>query len=136
MDNCIFCKIINGDIPSATIFENDEFKVILDRFPASKGHVLVLPKEHYANIFEIDPEVAGRLFTLVTRIAGVVKKATGAEAMNILQNNGALAGQTVDHFHVHIIPRYDGDTVAIKWPQLALTDEEIEEVRVSISSLL
>ena len=73
MENCIFFIFIFGDIPSATIFENDEFKVILDRFPATKGHVLVLPKEHYANIFEIDPDLGGRLFTLAIRIAGIVK---------------------------------------------------------------
>lgn len=136
MDNCIFCKIIAGDIPSATIFENDEFKVILDRFPATKGHVLVLPKEHFANIFEIDPELGGRLFTLAIRIAGIVKKATGVENMNILQNNGALAGQTVDHFHLHIIPRYENDGVNVKWSPMDLTDEQIEEVRLSIAKLL
>ena len=136
MENCIFCKIISGDIPSATILENDEFKVILDRFPATKGHVLVLPKEHYANIFEIDPDLGGRLFTLAIRIAGIVKKATGVTDMNILQNNGPLAGQTVDHFHLHIIPRYEGDSVSVKWPQMDLTDEQIEEIRLSIASLL
>ena len=136
MDNCIFCKIISGDIPSATILENDEFKVILARFPATKGHVLVLPKEHYANIFEIDPELGGRLFTLAIRIAGIVKKATGATDMNIIQNNGPIAGQTVDHFHLHIIPRYADDTVTVKWNQLDLTDEQIEEVRTSITALL
>ena len=136
MENCIFCKIISGDIPSATIFENDEFKVILDRFPATKGHVLVLPKEHYTNIFEIDPDLGGRLFTLAIRIAGIVKKATGVTDMNILQNNGPLAGQTVDHFHLHIIPRYEGDSVSVKWPQMDLTDEQIEEIRLSIANLL
>ena len=136
MENCIFCKIISGDIASATILENDEFKVILDRFPATKGHVLVLPKEHYANIFEIDPDLGGRLFTLAIRIAGIVKKATGVTDMNILQNNGPLAGQTVDHFHLHIIPRYEGDSVSVKWPQMDLTDEQIEEIRLSIASLL
>ena len=136
MENCIFCKIISGDIPSATIFENDEFKVILDRFPATKGHVLVLPKEHYTNIFEIDPDLGGRLFTLAIRIAGIVKKATGVTDMNILQNNGPLAGQTVDHFHLHIIPRYKGDSVSVKWPQMDLTDEQIEDIRLSIANLL
>ena len=136
MDNCIFCKIISGDIPSATIFENDEFKVILDRFPAAKGHVLIMPKTHCANIFEIDPDLAGRLFTLAVRIAGIVKKATGAENMNIIQNNGPIAGQTVDHFHLHIIPRYENDGVSVKWSQLQLTDEEIETVRQAIVSKL
>lgn len=136
MDNCIFCKIISGEIPSAVIFENDEFKVILDRFPASKGHVLIIPKKHFDNIFDIEPELGGRLFTLAVRMAGIVKKATGAENMNIIQNNGPLAGQTVNHFHLHIIPRYENDSISVKWSQLQLTDDEIEDVRKTIVSKL
>lgn len=136
MDNCIFCKIISGEIPSAVIFENDEFKVILDRFPASKGHVLIIPKKHFDNIFDIEPELGGRLFTLAVRMAGIVKKATGAENMNIIQNNGPLAGQTVNHFHLHIIPRYENDSISVKWSQLQLTDDEIEDVRKAIVSKL
>ena len=136
MDNCIFCKIISGEIPSAVIFENDEFKVILDRFPASKGHVLIIPKKHFDNIFDIEPELGGRLFTLAVRMAGIVKKATGAENMNIIQNNGPLAGQTVNHFHLHIIPRYENDSISVKWSQLQLTDDEIEDVRKAIISKL
>lgn len=136
MDNCIFCKIISGEIPSAVIFENDEFKVILDRFPASKGHVLIIPKKHFDNIFDIDPDLGGRLFTLAVRMAGIVKKATGAENMNIIQNNGPLAGQTVNHFHLHIIPRYENDSISVKWSQLQLTDDEIEDVRKAIVSKL
>jgi Diadenosine tetraphosphate (Ap4A) hydrolase and other HIT family hydrolases len=136
MDNCIFCKIISGDIPSATIFENDEFKVILDRFPGNQGHVLIMPKQHCANIFDIDSDKAGRLFSLAVKIAGVMKKTLGFTDMNVLQNNGEIAGQTVPHFHLHLIPRYENDGIQIHWKQLDLTDEQIENVRKKISENL
>ena len=129
MDNCIFCKIISGEIPSAVIFEDEEFKAILDRFPGNIGHVLVLPKQHYSNIFDIDEDVAGRLFRLATKIAKNMKEVLGFEAMNVVQNNGSLAGQTVHHFHLHLIPRYENDKVQIKWEQLDLTDEQIAEIQ-------
>ena len=118
MDNCIFCKIIAGEIPSAVIFEDDEFKAILDRFPSNIGHVLILPKKHYANIFK-----------LAVKIAKNIKEVLGIEAMNIIQNNGSLAGQTVHHFHLHLIPRYENDSVQVKWKQLDLTDEQISEIQ-------
>ena len=136
MDNCIFCKIINGDIPWAVVFENDEFKAILDRFPSNEGHVLIMPKEHCANIFEMDPEKGGRLFALAVKIASAMKEALGFENMNVLQNNGPVAGQTVNHFHLHLIPRYENDSVNVSWPQMDLTDEQIEEVRKKIASIL
>lgn len=132
MDNCIFCKIIGGEIPSATIYEDDEFKVILDRFPSNIGHVLILPKKHYADIFEIDEEVAGRLFKLAVRVAKHMKEVLGLEAMNLVQNNGTMAGQTVHHFHLHLIPRYKDDKVSVKWEQLDLTDEQIAEVQAKL----
>lgn len=133
MDNCIFCKIIKGEIPSATIYENDEFKVILDRFPSNEGHVLIMPKNHCANIFEADPDMAGRLFTLAVKVAKIMKNTLGFENMNIVQNNGPVAGQTVNHLHVHLIPRYDGDSVNVTWKQLELTDEQIEAVREKLA---
>ena len=129
MDNCIFCKIIAGEIPSAVIFEDEEFKAILDRFPGNIGHFLFLPKKHYSNIFDIDEDVAGRLFKLATKIAKNMKEVLGFEAMNVVQNNGSLAGQTVHHFHLHLIPRYENDKVQIKWEQLDLTDEQIAEIQ-------
>ena len=133
MDNCIFCKIIKGEIPSVTIYENDEFKVILDRFPSNEGHVLIIPKNHCANIFEADPDMAGRLFTLAVKVAKIMKNTLGFENMNIVQNNGPVAGQTVNHLHVHLIPRYEGDSVNVTWKQLELTDEQIEAVREKLA---
>lgn len=129
MSDCIFCKIIAGEIPSATIYENEEFKVILDRFPANEGHILILPKKHYANIFDMDPEVGGRLFQLAIRIASVMQKTLGLEHMNVMQNNGIVAGQTVFHFHLHLIPRYENDGITIAYRPMELSDEQIETVR-------
>ncbi|MBR6223118.1 MAG: HIT family protein [Lachnospiraceae bacterium] len=114
-DDCIFCKIANGEIPSSTVYEDDDFRVILDIAPAAKGHALILPKEHFANIFELDGVVAGKLFTLATKVAPAIKEEMGCSGLNVVQNNGASAGQTVDHFHLHLIPRNEGDDVSVKW---------------------
>ena len=127
-DDCIFCKIANGEIPSACIYENKEFRVILDVGPATRGHVLILTKEHYDNIFEIDAETAGRLFSLASVVARAMKKTLNCDGMNILQNNGTIAGQTVFHFHLHLIPRYEGDQVKVTWPQGEISDHEKTEL--------
>ena len=132
MDNCIFCKIIGGEIPSATIYEDDKFKVVLDRFPGNIGHVLILPKTHYADIFEIDEDTASELFRLVVKVAKNMKAVLGFEAMNVVQNNGSLAGQTIHHFHLHLSPRDPDDEGKIRWEQLDLTDEQIEDVRAKL----
>lgn len=127
-EDCIFCKIANGEIPSATIFEDRDFRVMLDIGPATRGHVLILTKEHYDNIYEIDAETAGKLFSLASVIARAMKKVLNCDGMNILQNNGTVAGQTVFHFHLHLIPRYEGDQVQVAWPQGSITEEEKEEL--------
>jgi len=132
MDNCIFCKIINGDIPSATLYEDEEFIALLDRFPCSLGHTLIIPKEHSKNIFDIDAKKAGRLFSLAVKIATVLKDALGYDNLNVLQNNGELAGQTVHHFHLHIIPRKASDSIDIKWSPLSLSDEKIDDIKTTI----
>lgn len=136
MSDCIFCKIINGDIPSATIFENEEFKVILDRFPANEGHVLILPKKHFANIFDIEPQLAGRLFVLATKIAREMKNVLGFDHLNVMQNNGTVAGQTVFHFHLHLIPRYENDGITIAYKPMDLTDAQIEDMRKKLEMSL
>lgn len=130
--DCIFCKIISGEIPSTTIYENSKFKVIMDIAPANKGHVLILPKEHYDNIYDIDTATAGELFELAVMTARALKSVLDCDGMNILQNNGTVAGQTVFHFHMHIIPRYEGDTVNIGWKELSYEDGEMEQLREAI----
>ncbi len=136
MSDCIFCKIANGEIPSATIFENDDMRVILDIAPAAKGHAIMLIKKHAANIFELDPDTASRIFREVPRIARAIREVTGCDGMNILQNNGPAAGQTVFHLHIHFIPRYDNDTVNVGWQTGSYADGEAAELAAKISALI
>ena len=126
-EDCIFCKIAAGEIPSTTIYENDEFRVFFDINPASKGHCLIVPKQHYNDIFDMDEETAGKLFALATKVARSLKAELNCEGMNIVQNNGTIAGQTVFHFHLHLIPRYTGDTVKVEWKP---GEADIEELQV------
>ena len=128
MSDCIFCKIAGGDIPSATLYEDDDFRVILDASPASKGHALILPKEHYANLYELDDEVAAKVLVLAKKMITKLTDILGCDGYNIVQNNGEIAGQTVFHFHMHLIPRYEGDQVALTWKPGELTDEMKEEI--------
>ena len=115
MDNCIFCKIAGGEIPAATLYEDENFRVILDLGPASKGHALILPKAHAANIYEISDELAAKAMILAKKMARVMTDALHCDGFNIVQNNGECAGQTVFHFHMHIIPRYKDDGQVIGW---------------------
>lgn len=128
MENCIFCKIAAGEIPSTTLYEDQDFRVILDLGPASKGHALILPKEHYANIYEIPDELASKAIILAKKMAGIMTRALNCDGFNIVQNNGEPAGQTVFHFHVHLIPRYEDDQVGLTWNPGSLTEEDKEKV--------
>ena len=134
-ENCIFCKIIAGEIPSKTIYEDEEFKVFLDVNPASKGHVLVIPKEHYADLYEIDEEVAARAMKLVKKLAGHMKAVLNCDGLNLVQNNGVVAGQTVFHFHMHLIPRYENakNKDILTWSHETFSAEEMEELRASLT---
>ena len=126
--DCIFCKIIAGEIPSNTIYEDDTFKVILDASPASKGHALILPKEHYADIYDIDEEVAGKAMKLAKKLAGHMTEVLGCDGFNILQNNHEVAGQTVFHFHMHLVPRFIKDTVTVTWVPGQSDNEELDRL--------
>ena len=132
-DNCIFCRIANGEIPSRTIYEDDQFRVILDNGPATRGHALVLPKEHYANLYEIPAETLAAAAGVVKKVAAMEKEKLGADGMNIVQNNGLTAGQTVMHFHIHIIPRYENDGQHILWKPGKPSDEELDETLKAIT---
>ncbi len=127
--NCIFCKIANGEIPSTTLYEDEDFRVILDLGPATRGHALLLPKEHYANLFELDEAVAARALVVAQKIAAKMKKALGADGFNLVQNNGEAAGQTVFHFHMHLIPRYENDKAGILWKPKETTPEDMAEIK-------
>lgn len=128
MSNCIFCKIANGEIPSKTLYEDEDFRVIFDISPASFGHAIILPKTHGEDIFDISEECASRIFAVAKKVAAALKKVLNCDGVNILQNNGEAAGQTVFHLHVHVIPRYKDDTVQIKWTPGTADDEKLEAV--------
>jgi histidine triad (HIT) family protein len=132
MDNCIFCKIASGEIPSNTIYEDDSFRVILDNGPATKGHALVLPKEHYANLFEIPEDVLSGAVVVAKKVAGTMKEKLACDGLNLVQNNGEAAGQTVMHFHLHIIPRYQNDGQHILWNPTSPSAEELVAIKDTI----
>lgn len=129
-ENCIFCKLANGDIPTNMIYEDDMFAVILDASPATKGHALILPKEHAANIYELSEETASRIFVLAKKMAAKMTELLKCDGFNIVQNNGEVAGQTVFHFHMHLIPRYkgDGNEEKLCWNHQEFTPEEMKEI--------
>lgn len=126
--DCIFCKIAAGEIPSATLYEDDEFRVILDLGPASKGHALILPKEHYRNLYDIDEETAAKAMKLAKKMVKKMTDVLGCDGYNVVQNNEPCAGQTVFHFHMHLIPRYEGDNVGLSWTTGELTEEVKNEI--------
>ena len=128
MDNCIFCLIAKGDIPSATLYEDEKFRVILDLGPAARGHALVIPKEHYADLFEIPADLAAEAVKLAKRLLPAMKEALSCDGFQLVQNNGEAAGQTVFHYHVHLIPRYTGDHAGVAWKPGSLTDEDRDEI--------
>ena len=128
MNDCIFCKIAAGEIPSATIYEDDDFRVILDLGPATKGHALILSKKHYADITEIPEDLLSRAAVLAKKIVTFMMKALPCDGYNVVQNNGEAAGQTVFHFHIHLIPRYNGDGAGVTWKPGTLTDEAKKEI--------
>ncbi len=131
-DNCIFCKLANGEIPTATLYEDDDFRVILDTSPASKGHALILPKEHYPNLYELPDDLASKVLVLAKKMITKMTGILGCDGYNIVQNNGTSAGQTVFHFHLHMIPRNTGDDVGLKWKMGELTDEDRDDILKAI----
>lgn len=134
--NCIFCKIAGGDIPSTTVYEDADFRVILDLSPASKGHALILPKAHAKNLFELPDETAGKAIVLAKRIGSAMMQALSCTGLNLVQNNGESAGQTVMHFHLHLIPRYDGDGAMVQWQPHESDPKEQAELAEKIKNAL
>lgn len=114
-DDCIFCKLANGVFPTNSIYEDENFNVILDASPANYGHALILPKEHYQDIFEIDEEILGKAMVLAKKIAVKQTEALSCDGVNVIQNNKEAAGQSVLHYHLHVIPRFAGDGQKMLW---------------------
>lgn len=132
MENCVFCKIVKGEIPSATLYEDENVKVILDIEPAAKGHAILLVKQHAANIFELPEDTAAKIYAVVPKVARAIRDELGCDGMNILQNNGEAAGQTVFHLHIHFIPRYKNDTVTMTWEKGGYAEGEAAKLAESI----
>lgn len=128
--NCIFCKIAAGEILSKTIYEDQEFRVILDISPATRGHALIIPKEHYADLYEMPNDIVAQAMVLAKKMAAHMTKVLQCDGFNIVQNNGEAAGQTVFHFHMHLIPRYvkDGNQEKLSWNHLDLPENELDEI--------
>ena len=134
--NCVFCKIINGEIPSYKVFENEDVYAFLDISQVTKGHTLVIPKDHQANVFELQEETAAKLFSVVPKIARAVRDAFEPVGLNLLNNNGEAAMQTVFHYHVHIIPRYgkgDGFGAVFHSHQSEYSSEDLQELAQTIA---
>ena len=133
-EDCIFCKLSNHVFETNMIYEDDDFAVILDLSPATKGHALILPKEHYANIYEMPDDLTAKAFCLAKKMAEKLTDKLCCDGFNIVQNNGETAGQTVFHFHIHLIPRYKNDGQKIGWKPLEKTNDEIAALAKEIMS--
>lgn len=135
-EDCIFCKIANGEIPAATVYEDEDFRVILDLGPAAKGHALILPKQHFADVCALDEKTAAKILPLGAKLGTAMKKSLGCAGFNLVQNNGEAAGQTVFHFHMHVIPRYEGGPEMVTWVPGKAVPEELAEISEEIRKCL
>ena len=131
MSDCIFCKLANGEIPTRKIYEDDLFTVFMDASPVTRGHSLIVPKRHCDNLYSLPDEEASKIMILAKKLATHMTEKLHADGFNVMQNNGEVAGQSVFHYHMHLIPRYkdDGHAGRLSWPTLTLTDEELDEIR-------
>lgn len=128
-NDCIFCKLANNVYPTNSIFEDELFNVILDAGPATKGHALIIPKEHYASLYEMPEDLLQKAIVLAKRMTVHMTEKLKCDGFNIVQNNGEAAGQTVFHFHIHLIPRYKEDHQNINWNQTSPSPDELTELR-------
>lgn len=135
MNECIFCKIIKGEIPSSKVYEDDFCFAFLDIKPINKGHVLVVPKEHTRNLLDAKDSVLKKLFPVIKKLANAVKTSLNADGINIGINNEEASGQAVMHFHIHIIPRFNNDGLQ-NWPGKQFSNEEMKEFQSKITAAL
>jgi len=135
MDECIFCKIIKGELPCSKVFEDEKFFAFLDIGPVNKGHTLVIPKKHYKNLFDMPEEELKGYMEAIQKVSKAVMKGVDADGVNINMNNESAAGQVVMHAHVHIIPRFNGDGLKL-WPQGKYEEGEADKTREKIVNYL
>ncbi|WP_302466616.1 HIT family protein [Weizmannia acidilactici] len=136
MGMCIFCKIVNGEIPSAKVYENEHVYAFLDISQVTKGHTLIVPKKHKENIYELTPEIARNFFESVPLVANALKAAFQPDGLNVLNNNGEIAGQSVFHYHMHLIPRYgkgDGFGAVWKTHEKDYSQEDLQQIASAIA---
>ena len=135
-DECIFCKIVKGDIPCAKIYEDGKVIAFLDIAPANKGHALVVTKNHYETLFDVPDEELGMVLLAAKKVARAQSGALGSEGFNVLMNNKKVAGQLVAHAHMHVIPRFKGDGIKLNWMAKKYNDKEVDESKEKIKSFL
>ncbi len=135
MENCIFCKIIAGEIPCNKVYEDENSFAFLDVNPINPGHTLLIPKEHHENLHEMPDQLLEKITPVVKKIATAIKTGVSASGINIGQNNGKSAGQVIFHYHIHIIPRFDNDGLK-HWPGKPYVLGEAEEIAEKIKSVL
>ena len=133
-DDCIFCKLANGEIPTNTIYEDSDFRVFLDAAPATRGHCLIVPKEHFNDLEELDDETASKVIPLAKKMMKLLKEKLSWDGFNVIQNNGAVAGQSVFHYHMHLIPRYNGDGQDFNPNPKKLEEGELERTLNAINN--
>ena len=131
-DHCLFCKIIQGLIPASVVLETDDAIAFLDIHPVIKGHTLLLPKPHHAHLADLPGPLAASTAALLPKLCRAVQNATGADAYNVIINNGRAAGQTIDHGHWHIIPRFPSDPVNWPWPHTDYVGDELAQIQFAM----
>ncbi len=134
--NCLFCRIVAGEIPASKVFEDDEVVAFLDLHPVNFGHSLIVPKAHHATLTDLPDALAMAVARQVPRLTRAILTATAAPGLNLVVNNGAVAGQTIDHVHWHLIPRFEGDAVDWPWPHLSYPELGLEAMRGRIVARL
>ena len=134
--DCIFCKIIAGEIPAAKVYEDEHVFAFMDIAPANPGHTLVIPKRHYRNIFDMPVEVGTRIMQAAIPLANAIRTALNSDGLNLFQSNEAAGFQTVFHFHLHLIPRWEGDPLRLPWRPSEGDMEEISNVAAKIRDAL
>ncbi|CAM5359710.1 MULTISPECIES: HIT family protein [unclassified Thauera] len=136
MENCVFCRIVSGELPASRVYEDENTLVIMDIQSVNPGHMLVLVKPHRANVYALEDELAGAAMRTAARMARAVKKAFGCEGVTLLQANEPAGAQTVFHFHIHVLPRWEGDGMALAWPAKNPPREALEEMAIRLRAVL
>jgi len=134
--DCIFCAIVAGEIPASKVYEDEHVFAFMDIAPANPGHTLVIPKQHYRNIFEMPPEIGSKIMQAAIPIANAIRTALNSDGLNLFQSNEAAAFQTVFHFHLHLIPRWKGDPLQLPWRPREGDIEEINNIASEIREAL